>query len=99
MPYICDFAHPYNNYNSFEDYKLAMAIMYPDLIANAQFIYCSEINDPDGILAGRPPLFRKLAIRLPYFDRAYLLQHYYGYNKPFGGFDINADVVYIPDIH
>jgi len=89
----------YTSYSSLEDYQAAMAVMYPDLINNAQFIYCSQADDPNALLSGRPPVFRKLEIGLPYFNRPYRLQHFYGYNQPYNGFDINADIVYTFELH
>ena len=80
-PYI--YLQDYNNYRSFENYQKAMALKYPDLISNSQFIYCTEAHDPQTILSGRPPLFQK----------AYHLQHYYGYNQPFNSQDATYELM------
>jgi len=90
-PYI--YLQDYNNYRSFEHYKKAMALKYPDLISNSQFIYCTKAHDPQAILSGRPPLFRKLEIKKPTFDKAYHLQHYYGYNQPFNNQNVTHELM------
>ena len=56
---------------------------YPDLIENAQFIRCSEEDDPTHKLAGRMPYFKEIIIEEPKYDHDYALQHYYGYKKRF----------------
>jgi hypothetical protein len=68
-----------------------MALQYPHLIENSQFIYCSELDDPKHKLAGRTPLFKKTNLGLPYFDADYLMQHFNGYNKPYDIFNIKNE--------
>jgi|TARA_B110000240_G_scaffold104547_1_gene118167 hypothetical protein len=70
-----------------------MALKYPDLISNSQFIHCTKAHDPQAILSGRPPLFRKLEIKKPTFDKAYHLKHYYGYNQPFNSQDATYELM------
>lgn len=70
-----------------------MAIEYPNLIKNAQFIYCSELDDPECKLAGRTPLFRPLHISSltgPYLDEVLASEHYNGYNKPYSIFNLKS---------
>jgi len=68
---------------TFKEFRSEMAMLYPTLIDNAQFICCFEKDDPYHKLAGRVPYIGKLKIEPPYYDHEYALKHYYGYNKRF----------------
>ena len=72
-----------NYYQSFDHYRARMAFEYPQLMGNAQFIYCSKFDDPENKLAGRTPLFKPTSYEPTYFDMDYLMQHFNGYNNPY----------------
>ena len=74
-----------------DEYKFEIALFYPDLINNAQFICCFEEDDPNHELAGRVPYIGKLEVELPYYDHEYALKHYYSYNKRYMDYVFNAE--------
>ena len=79
---------------TFEQFKLDMALKYPDLIENAQFIHCSEIDDPTHKFAGRMPYFKEITEEKPEYDHIYALQHFYGYRERYFEYGLWEELTY-----